>query len=258
MLNHHRAGRGEPLVLVHGIGSRWQIFAPVIDRLAAEHDVIAIDLPGFGASAPLDGPVNPTTLTDAVVAFADELGLERWHVVGNSMGGGIALELAARGQVASATAISPIGFWSPGELKYGQASLTSTRRLAGTMRERGWIGPVAATAVGRTLSFGQTFAKPWRLAPQECVETVSAFLDAPSFDEALAAFGGYRAPTDHGDVPVTIGWGTRDLLLLPSQAKRARASMPDAHHHWLHRCGHAPFVDDPALLATVIDGATRR
>src|SRR4051794_39622459 len=95
-LNHHREGSGEPLVLIHGVGSQWQVWSPLIPLLAPHRDVIALDLPGFGESPLLPGGVEPDpyALTDAVVQFLDELGLERPPVVGNSLGGLIALELA--------------------------------------------------------------------------------------------------------------------------------------------------------------------
>src|SRR5512140_3471195 len=113
-LHHHRRGSGEPLVLIHGIGHRWQAWLPVLDRLAAHHDVVAIDLPGFGAS-----PVPPRgTAHDMAAAvrylgeFFEAHGLDTPHVAGNSLGGGIALELAAAGLARSATALAPVGFFT--------------------------------------------------------------------------------------------------------------------------------------------------
>ncbi len=109
-INHHRQGAGLPLVLIHGIGLRWQIFRPVIGRLAADFEVIACDSPGFGQ---LDCRwrygVSPTipAYAEAFERFFAAEGLGRPHVAGNSMGGAIALELARRGAVATATAISP-------------------------------------------------------------------------------------------------------------------------------------------------------
>jgi pimeloyl-ACP methyl ester carboxylesterase len=257
MLTYDRSGSGVPLLLLHGIGSRRQIWDPVVDALAAEHDVVAVDLPGFGASPPLDGPVNLATLTDAVAAFAAELGLARWHVAGNSMGAGIALELAARGTVASATAVSPVGFWTARERRYGQSTLGATRALGRRLRDAGAIPALVGTAAGRTLVFGQTFGRPWRLGVEESIATIDAFVDCPSWDEALAAFDGYVAPFDHGDVPVTVAWGTHDWLLLPRQGRRARRAMPRARHVWLPGCGHAPFADDPERVAAVLLAGTR-
>ncbi len=124
-LNFHREGSGPPLVLLHGIGFHWQAWRPVIGYLSADFDVIACDLPGFGRSQPLSTGVDPTirAYADALAGWLAEMGLERPHVAGNSMGGAIALELADRGDVASATAFSPAGFWSATERRDCQLSL---------------------------------------------------------------------------------------------------------------------------------------
>jgi len=111
-LNHHRVGSGPTLVLIHGIGSRWQVWEPVLRRVASERDVIALDLPGFGAS-PMPPPGTPPglpSLTHLVAEFLDGLGVQQPHVTGNSLGGWIALELAKQGRVRSATGLSPAGF----------------------------------------------------------------------------------------------------------------------------------------------------
>ena len=95
-----RSGSGDPLVLIHGLGGSRRIWEPVVDRLAAERDVIAVDLPGFGESAELapdDGPPTPASLAATVADLCAELGIERPHVAGNSLGGWVALELAKAG-----------------------------------------------------------------------------------------------------------------------------------------------------------------
>ncbi|HEX8104488.1 MAG TPA: alpha/beta fold hydrolase, partial [Solirubrobacteraceae bacterium] len=114
-LDFQRVGAGEPLLLLHGIGSHWPMWSPVLERLAPERDVVALSLPGFGASPELDGgePPSVPALARAVAAFAREtLGIERAHVAGNSLGGGIALQLARTGFALSACGLSPIGFWN--------------------------------------------------------------------------------------------------------------------------------------------------
>jgi pimeloyl-ACP methyl ester carboxylesterase len=110
-INYDREGSGPPRVLLHGVGHHWQTWRAVIERLAGEFDVIACDSPGFGRSAPLPAGIEPTipAYADAFERFFIELGLERPHVAGNSMGGAIALELARRGAIQSATAFSPAG-----------------------------------------------------------------------------------------------------------------------------------------------------
>lgn len=251
-LAHDRTGAGPALLLLHGVGSRRQIWEPVTAALARRHEVIAVDLPGFAASPPLPAGARADipTLTGLVQEFAGELGLDEWHVAGNSMGGAIALELAARGAVRSATAVSPAGFWTERERAWCQQSLASAKRLVALTRPV--LPALVATPAGRIALFAQTFGRPWRMTPQECLGTVDALLAATAFDEALALFAGYRAPTGHGDVPVTIAWGSRDGLLLPREGRRARRLMPRARHVELPRCGHVPFGDDPELLARVL------
>src|SRR5687767_4097663 len=113
---YERRGSGEPLVLVHGIGSQWQMWAPVLDAVAEARDAIAVDLPGFGESPPLAGQdPTPENLARAVAGLLDELGLESAHVAGNSLGGGVALELGRMGRARSATCLSPVGFWNARE-----------------------------------------------------------------------------------------------------------------------------------------------
>lgn len=253
LLNYDRRGQGPSLVLVHGIGSQWQVWGPVLDRLAAERDVIALDLPGFGDSPPLPAAATPDiqSLADAVTQFTGELGLERPHVTGNSLGGWIALELARRGAVASATALSPGGFWNPREAAYARTSLKAAVRGA---RSMDGLAPVlAATAVGRVLLFGQVMARPWRLRPQEAVGALHALAGSSAFDECLEV--NTRQQFRGGEeiqVPTTVAWGERDRLLIPRQARRAARAIPGARHVTLRGCGHVPTWDAPDQVARVV------
>ncbi|WP_326815777.1 alpha/beta fold hydrolase [Streptomyces sp. NBC_01318] len=103
---------GQPLVLLHGLGNHRRGREPVLDALAAEQDVIAIDLPGFGRSpVPTGGvPGSMAEPVDLLAGWMTEQGLQRPHLAGSTVGGTIALELAATGRAASATAFSPAVF----------------------------------------------------------------------------------------------------------------------------------------------------
>jgi pimeloyl-ACP methyl ester carboxylesterase len=256
-LNHVRRGSGEPLVLVHGIGSQWRIWEPVLDALAADFDVIALDLPGFGHSPP-DG-TGPSIEEQAirVARFFEEIGIEVPHVAGNSMGGGIALELARMGAVRSATAVSPAGFWTPRERAFCQQSLQNARRLLRA------LAPVVPTLLrspaGRTVLLAQLVAKPVRMDGEAAIDHLDLLASAPAFDACGAAFADYTVHDGEQlrGVPVTIAWGDRDYLLLTRQRERARRALPWARHIALPACGHAPFSDDPTLLADVLRAGAR-
>ncbi|MBI5106993.1 MAG: alpha/beta fold hydrolase [Solirubrobacterales bacterium] len=251
-LHHHRGGSGEPLVLVHGLASHWQAWGRVLPALEARHEVLAIDLPGFGGSAP-DG-TGPSVEEQAVRVerFFAEAGVERPHVCGFSMGGGIALELARRGAVRSATAIAPVGFWTPRERAWCQRSL-DTAVSAGKA-----LGPLAPTiarsAVGRTALLGQNFARPWRMTPEEVLGTLQAATTCPGFRPCNDAFTGhcFHDGDELRGVPVTVAWGDKDRLLLYRQAARAAKALPWATHVTLHGCGHVPFTDDEDQAARAI------
>jgi pimeloyl-ACP methyl ester carboxylesterase len=253
-INHHRAGGGPPLVLLHGVGHHWQGWRPVIDLLTRDYEVIACDSPGFGRSDPLASGVRPTipAYAETFATFFRELGLTRPHVAGNSMGGAIALELARLGAVASATAISPAGFWTAAERRYCQVSLGLLAQVPKPLR--GPIRRLAATGPGRGMLFRQTFGWPTRMPAAEAVSVLDDGWAAPAFTSALAAFDDYEFAGGEQlrGVPATVAWGRYDRLLIYSrQAPRARERLPEARHVTLG-AGHVPFFDDPAAVAETI------
>lgn len=251
-LVYERRGAGEPLVLLHGIGDRWQTWLPVLDRLAADHDVIAVDLPGFGASPPLpDGSAyDIADLVDALTAFFGRLGLDRPHVAGNSLGGMLALELGRTGRARSVTALSPAGFWNGPEIAYATAALRFTRAVA-RRSPRALAGRTLRSRPGRAAMTGLIYARPAGRDPDEVLAGAEALANAPGFVPTLrhGLDVRYHATID---VPVTIAWGTRDRLLLPWQAARANRAVPGVRGVWLPGCGHVPMGDDPTMVAGVI------
>lgn len=261
VINHHREGSGEPLVLIHGIGHHWRAWAPVIPELAREFDVLACDSPGFAGSAelPADVPRTVPAYADAFAAWIAERGLDRPHVAGNSMGGAIALELARRGVVRTAHAVSPAGFWSPAERKYAQGVLAGLAAVPKAARPG--VLALARTVPGRTALASTLYGRPWRVPADEAVATLRDAWAAPAFAAALRGFDAYdfAGGEELDGVPVTVSWGSRDLLLpYWTQAARAREALPRARHVTLSGCGHVPFTDDPGLCAAVIRKAAGR
>ncbi len=256
-INHHREGQGPVLVLLHGVGHHWQAWRPVIDLLAGEFDVIACDSPGFGRSAPLPSGIAPTipAYVDAFEWFFAELGVQRPHIAGNSMGGAIALELARRRAISSATAFSPAGFWNTPELRFAQASLGALAAMPHAARPA--VEALSQRPRGRIALFSQLFGYPARLPAEEALATLKDAWASPALGGALAGFDEYRfdAPEALRSTPVTIAWGNRDRLLpYRTQAPRARRMLPWATHLTLG-AGHVPFYDDPPAVAAAIRSA---
>ena len=256
-LSYARVGSGEPLLLLHGIGHHRQAWDPVVDILATERDVIAVDLPGFGASPALpEGLAYDLSTTAAVFsAFCEALGLDRPHIAGNSLGGLLALELGREKVVRSVTALSPAGFWSQAERRYAFGVLLTMRQIARRM-PLPMVERLSRTVAGRTALTSTIYARPGRRSPEAVVAETLALVNAPGFDDTLRAGTTVQFTDDLPGLPVTVAWGTQDRLLLRRQGVRAKHLIPRARLVRLPGCGHCPMSDDPALVARVIlDGS---
>jgi pimeloyl-ACP methyl ester carboxylesterase len=257
-LDHHRGGAGDPLVLIHGIGHTWRGWKPMLPLLEEHFDVLAVDLPGHGYSPPLPAGAesSPETLADAVERAIDAAGFGGVHLAGSSLGGWISLELARRGRAETVTAISPAGLAWGREASLGAAILRAERWLARTAPPP---EALLRTPVGRTLLAGPTFARPWRIDPDDLIEQIRLFAKAPGFEPTLERTLGVQI-RGLGAIrcPVLILWGTRDVILLPRQGRRFERLIPRAELRYLKGLGHTPMSDDPELLAGAITDFARR
>ena len=250
-LAHVRRGSGPPLALIHGIGSQWQMWEPVLERLSREREVVALDLPGFGDSEEHRARPTVEALADEAAEFLDGLGLGGAHVAGNSLGGGVALQLARIGQARSACALSPAGFVNYREGLYARTLLMESRRTAKLAAGRAEL--LCAGPVRRTLTFSHLAARPWRIPPDEAAGALRNLARSPGFETTMEALEDHRFGGAAPTVPVTVAWGEKDRLLLYSrQSARARRLLPGARHVTLAGCGHVPTWDDPELIARVL------
>lgn len=259
-MHHIRKGQGRPLVLIHGLGGTWRSWQTILDGLAAEREVIAMDLPGFGETPPLSGDVSVPTLADAVTAFLAEQGLTGADAVGSSMGARLVLELARRGGVVgSVVALDPGGFWSGWERHAFYLSIAASVRLVRVLQPV--MPAVTASALGRSLLLAQFSAHPARLDRDVVLTEMRSFARSTLFDPLLKslAYGPPQAgvPTGASRPPIVIGWGRRDRVCFPGQAVRAMQLFPDARLHWFEECGHFPQWDRPAETVRLVLDTTR-
>jgi pimeloyl-ACP methyl ester carboxylesterase len=254
-----RRGSGPPLVLLHGIGSARMAWAPVVGRLAERFDVLAVDLPGFGESPPLPPEVEPlpSVIAGSVAEFLASQGVQAPHVAGNSLGGWVALELAAICPVRSLSLLSPAGLWQGRTPRYNRISLRATRRLAVHLTAPA-CGLVRYRA-GRVVILGQTHGRPSRIPAGYARAAVLAMARCPGFDATMAATEPrcYRAGRAF-DAPVTVAFGSRDRLLLPHQSRHLGELPPGTHVATLPGCGHIPMADDPGAVAALIAATAER
>lgn len=249
-LAHRRRGSGPVLVVVRQLDrDAWQ---PVLDRLAREREVLAVDLPGFGDSPPLPRDTVPTVeaLAAAVAAWLRTTGLERPAVAGSSLGGAVALELARAGSAGGTVAISPIGLWTGPEAAYATGSLRIARAASRSLDRH--TARLADSPVGRTLAFWQLVARPWRMTGPMAEGMLRNLARSPGFEAARRPVRGYRLRGFHPSSPVTIAWGDRDLMTPPYQARRAARLLPQARRVVLRGCGHLPMPDDPEQVARLL------
>lgn len=251
-----RRGHGRPLLLIHGLGGSRRSWDSVVEALAAQRELILIDLPGHGGSPVTAGAASFDGLTDAVAGFIDAEGLGDVDVVGSSMGARIALELVRRGHGGRVVALDPGGFWEGWERHFFAVTIGVSIKLVRLLQPV--MPALAGSAIGRTTLLTQLSAAPWALDPAAVLAEMRSFAATPTFD-ALVRDLAYGAPQPGVATPpgqVTIGWGRQDLLCLPRQAARATAAFPGAELHWFDRCGHFPMWDRPAETVELILRAT--
>lgn len=251
-LHFERLGTGRPLLMVHGLGANLRSWDPIVTALRGSRELILVDLPGHGESAPLAGRQTVEAYADALANFVQSEGLATADLAGSSVGGRLVLELSRRGIGRHCVALDPGGFWRGWEIRWFHWTLAASIRLVRLLRPL--HADLSRNAFARTLLLAQLSARPWLLPPHLVAGELQSFAATPVFDAMLHELA--RGPLQQGTAltpgRVTIGWGRHDHLLLPRQAARAQAAFPSARLHWFERCGHFPHWDQPADTARVI------
>jgi pimeloyl-ACP methyl ester carboxylesterase len=255
-----RAGSGSGLVLLHGVSMSWRVWKPVIPMLVARHDVFAPTLAGHRGGPGLLPGASPGigAVADALCDQLDRAGMDTPHVVGNSLGGWIALELARRGRARSVTAFSPAGSWRTNS---DLARLILMFRMAHRAMSSPFLAPFTSNRTVRRASLRRLMAHPERVPEHEMVEMTADFEQCPMF--AALATGSARLhriePLDIAQCPVHIAWAQRDRLIPYRRFGRPLHELvPGAQFSMLPGVGHVPMYDDPKLIArTILEMTTR-
>jgi pimeloyl-ACP methyl ester carboxylesterase len=258
----HRGGAGAPLVCLHGFTDTWWTWELVLPRLEQRHDVLAPTLAGHAGGPPVAGTDGEAAIVDAAERALDAAGFATAHLVGNSLGGYVALQLAARGRARSVVAFAPAGGWAAGDESWRATLAHFTRMQAAVEQAAPHADAIAATPAGRRQATQYICEHPDHI-PAELVAHLirgaagcSAAL--PLIEHALRA--GWRLDAERVTCPVRIAWGTADRLLeWPAAAARYRRDwLPAADWVVLDGIGHCPQLDDPLVAAELVLGFTAR
>ncbi len=256
----YRAGSGEPVVLLHGFTAAWRIWHPILADLVAHYEVIAPTLPGHhgGPSYPADRPITFEHSTDAVEGLLDEMGIGTAHFVGNSMGGGIALELAKRGRARSVVALAPAGGWSPGDGEGPRIGNFFARQIKMLRRTHAWSERIMRRPGTRRLAFREIMRHGELVSPADAAEISQAALGCSisqrAIRELLADNAGLTiSDLDRITCPVLLATPQFDRVLPgPRHAPRYLREIPGVKAITLADCGHVPVWDNAKLVTKLI------
>jgi pimeloyl-ACP methyl ester carboxylesterase len=246
-----RDGDKAPVVFVHGLGGQWQNWLENIPRVARERRVVALDLPGFGGS-----PVSPERITISgygrcVDALCEHLELGHVALVGNSMGGFVAAEVAVqqparveRLALVSAAGISTSAIYAAPVLTLGRA--VAAAMVYGMPRQRA----TARRPLARHLALALVARHPSLLKPDLAYEGFITGAGKPGFNDALRAVLEYDMRERFPEIgcPTLIVWGERDAVIPVHDAHRFERLIGDSRKLLLRDTGHISMAERPAAF----------
>jgi pimeloyl-ACP methyl ester carboxylesterase len=248
------------MVCLHGFTDTWRTWELVLGALERRHDVLAPTLAGHAGGPALNGDASAEALADAVVKAMDEAGFGTAHIVGNSLGGYLALHLATRGRARSVVALAPAGGWAVGDESYRDTLAFFTQMQELLKAAAPYADAIVATLDGRRGVTRYT-CEQYEHIPAELLAHQIRGAAHCSSAAALIEHGlenGWTLAADKIECPVRVIWGTEDKLpLWPAAAARFRQDwLPAADWVELEGVGHCPQLDVPVGAAELIAGFT--
>jgi pimeloyl-ACP methyl ester carboxylesterase len=254
-LRYVRAGHGPAVVLVHGFGSSIYTWKDVIPGLARDHDVVALDLPGFGRS---DQPpdLSVEELPRAVLGLMDRLSIARAALVGNSLGGGVCALVAGDhpGRVSALVLVDAAGF-----------HLGSAERPAMVRFTMGPAGALVSLLPGKRLVVESALRQVFHNPSLVTTERVAEYLQGATRSGTLASVRSLGdSLRDRRSIvqdalarvkaPTLVIWGGDDRWIPVADAERFHAALPGSRLVLIDDCGHVPQEEKPEVVLTLLRG----
>jgi pimeloyl-ACP methyl ester carboxylesterase len=248
-----RTGSGPAIVLVHGFASSLYTWKDVLPALVPAHDVVALDLPGFGGSErPAD--LSFEELPEAVLGLMDELGIDRAALVGNSMGGAVAALVAAERpeRVGALVLIDAAGF------NLGPGEAPAMVRLAMSP-----VGPLVSRLPFKRLAVERSLRQVFHDDSHVTDERVAEYMAGLGRPGALASIGSLRRSLGERSkivqdalsqiqAPTLVVWGREDRWIPVAHADLFVAAIPGARKVFLDACGHMPQAEKPEVAGELL------
>ena len=254
----YEGGAGTPLVLIHGFGGNWRMWKPVLAQLERHHRVIVPTLPGHSGGVPYKGVVTPSGIADALAAQLRARGIAQAHIVGQSLGGYMAIEMVRRGLATSMTGVSAAGAWID-DPSY-QALL---KRIAGTFKLMPYLIPVLSPLMSITSLRKRFLRDEMEHGERMSAAEVRGMLRHAMQCTIAGEFLGSRLPqvaalpADDKTPLQMLLCGNDRVLTFAEFGQPLIDRLRLKTHTVLHGCGHNPMYDDPDTLARAILDFTR-
>ncbi len=248
-VNYVEMGEGTPVLFVHGLSGSWQNWLESLPVFARRHRVVAVDLPGFASS-----PMPPWEITIPAYGrfvrdFCERIGLERCSMIGNSMGGFIATEVAITEpeRVDELVLVSAAGITWARARREPAAALGRVGRAAAPLAFRFSMAGIRRPRI-RQSAFRGVFHDPNSLPRELLWENTVAALQSPGYYDALTTLWGYdiRHRLEEIGVPTLIVWGRNDRIVpVPAALSYKKRIGDNAELVIYDECGHVPQLERP-------------